>query len=99
MEFLPAEVAIDEKSAVLVEGDGKVTVVGRGKGAYFLRPTRLPDVCEKVTPLTFLEISVYRVATRGHFDLNAWTGDGGRAYSLSVRAGKIESTQRGNAIY
>jgi cyanophycinase len=95
----PREVAIDEKSAVLVEADGKATVVGRGKGAYFLKPTQAPDVCEKVTPLTFVGISVYRVPTRGHFDLNAWKGDNGTAYSLSVRAGKIESTQRRNAIY
>jgi cyanophycinase len=36
----PREIAIDEKSAVLVELDGKATVVGTGKGAYFLRPTR-----------------------------------------------------------
>ena len=95
----PREVAIDEKSAVLVEADGKATVAGRGKGAYFLKPTQAPDVCEKATPLTFLEINVYRVTTSGHFDLNAWKGDGGTVYSLSVRAGKIESTQKGNAIY
>ena len=31
----PREVAIDEKSAVLVEADGKARVVGTGKGAYF----------------------------------------------------------------
>ena len=35
----PREVAIDEKSAVLVEPDGKGTVVGSGKGAYFLQVT------------------------------------------------------------
>jgi cyanophycinase-like exopeptidase len=93
------EVAIDEKSAVLVEADGKTTVVGPGKGAYFLRPTRAPDICEKGTPLTFLEINVYRVAKGGHFDLKAWKGDGGTAYSLSVQAGKIESTQMRKAIY
>ena len=95
----PREVAIDEKSAVLVEPDGKAKVVGTGKGAYFIAPTRAPDVCEKGAPLTFLGINVYRVPSGGHFDLNAWKGDGGTAYSLSVRAGKIESTQRGAAIY
>ena len=95
----PREVAIDEKSAVLVEPDGKAKVVGTGKGAYFLKPTRVPDVCEKGAPLTFLGINVYRVPSGGHLDLNAWKGDGGTAYSLSVRAGKIESTQGGAAIY
>jgi len=95
----PREVAIDEKSALLVEADGKAIVVGTGKGAYFLKPTRAPDICEKGKPLTFLGINVYRVATGGHFDLKAWKGDGGTAYSLSVKEGKIESTQVRRAIY
>ena len=95
----PREVAIDEKSAVLVEADGKAAVVGAGKGAYFLRPTQAPEVCQKGVPLTFRDISVYRVKTGGHFDLTSWSGDGGTAYSLSVVAGKIESTQAGNGIY
>ena len=95
----PREIAIDEKSAVLVEANGTATVVGKGKGAYFLKPTRAPDVCDKGTPLTFLAISVYRITTGGHFDLNEWKGDGGNAYSLSVQAGKIESTQGKRSVY
>ncbi|HYM74802.1 MAG TPA: cyanophycinase [Candidatus Dormibacteraeota bacterium] len=95
----PREVAIDEKSAVLVEADGKATVVGTGRGAYLLRPTRPPEVCEKGVPLTFREMDVYRVQAGGHFDLAEWKGEGGIAYSLSVVKGKIESTQAGNGIY
>lgn len=95
----PREVAIDEKSAVLVESDGKATVVGTGKGAYFIRPTQAPEVCEKGAPLVFRNISVYHVKTGGHFELPSWTGDGGIAYSLSAVGGKIESTQAGNGIY
>ncbi|MGH9494735.1 MAG: cyanophycinase [Candidatus Sulfotelmatobacter sp.] len=95
----PREVAIDEKSAVLVEADGKGRVVGSGKGAYFLRPEQSPETCEEKTPLTFHNVSVYRVPAGGHFDLDSWKGDGGVAYSLSVEAGKITSTQSGNAIY
>jgi len=95
----PREVAIDEKSAVLVEADGKGTVVGTGKGAYFLKPTQAPEVCEKGVPLSLTGITVYRVKAGGRFDLAAWTGEGGTAYSLSVVKGKIESTQSGNAIY
>jgi cyanophycinase len=95
----PREVAIDEKSAVLVEADGKGTVVGRGKGAYFLRPTKAPEVCEKGIPLTLRGVNVYRVKTGGHFDLIKWTGDGGAAYSLSVERGTIESTQAEKGIY
>lgn len=95
----PREVAVDEKSAVLVEGDGRATVVGTGKGAYLIRPTQPPGICEKGVPLTFRNVSVYRVPTGGHFDLTLWSGDGGIAYFLSVERGKIQSTQSKKQIY
>jgi cyanophycinase-like exopeptidase len=95
----PHEVAIDEKSAVLVEPDGKGTVVGTGKGAYFLRPEQPPDVCKSGQPLTLGKIRVYRVPASGHFDLGSWSGDGGAAYFLSVNRGRIESTQGDKMIY
>jgi cyanophycinase-like exopeptidase len=95
----PREVAIDEKSAVLVEPDGKGTVVGNGQGAYFLRPTQPPDVCKADQPLTFLKINVYKVPADAHFDLGSWSGDGGTAYSLSVVKGDVESTQPNHAMY
>lgn len=95
----PREVAIDEKSAVLVEPDGRGTIVGNGKGAYFLRPTLPPEVCKSGQPLTFLKVRVYQVPAGGHFDLVAWTGDGGMNYSLSVEKGKIESTRSDKSIY
>jgi cyanophycinase-like exopeptidase len=95
----PREVAIDEKSAVLVEADGKAIVVGTGKGAYFLRPTQAPEICEHGVALTFRKIDVYRVKAGGHFDLTSWSGGEGTAYSLSVERGKIESMQAGKGIY
>jgi cyanophycinase len=95
----PREVAIDEKSAVLVEADGTGTVVGNGKGAYFLRPTLVPDVCKTGEPLSFRKISVYRVPAGGRFDLVSWKGDGGTNYFLSVKKGRIDSTQANHAIY
>lgn len=95
----PREVAIDERSAVLVEADGKGTVVGNGKGAYFLHPTLAPEVCEKGVPLTFRGIRVYRVAAGGRFDLVSWSGDSGVSYSLSVERGQIKSTKEGNRVY
>ncbi len=99
----PREVAIDEKSAVLVEEDGKATVVGNGQGAYFLRPTRPPAVCRPGQPLSFREVSVYKVPTGGHFDLGSWYGDGakgagGSAYTLSVDQGKIISSRADKSI-
>jgi cyanophycinase-like exopeptidase len=92
-------IAIDEKSAVLVEADGKGSVVGGGRGAYFIRPTKAPDLCQKDMPLDFRNISVYHLPAGGHFDLPTWKGDGGTQYSLSVENGTIHSTQPENAIY
>jgi cyanophycinase len=95
----PREIAIDEKSAVLVGTDGRGRVVGSGRGAYFLRPTKAPETCDKGVPLTFRSINVYRVPSDGRFDLTSWTGDGGTAYSLSVVNGKIESSQENGKVY
>jgi cyanophycinase-like exopeptidase len=95
----PREIAIDEKSAVLVESDGKATVVGNGKGAYFLLPSRPPGVCQTGQPLTFHDIAVYRAPTGAHFNVPAWKGEGGAAYSLTVEKGKIQSTQSNHEIY
>jgi cyanophycinase len=95
----PREVAVDEKSAVLVEPDGKGTVVGDGKGVYFLRPTRKPEVCTKDKPLTFRDVSVYHATAGGHFDLANWKGSGGTAYLLSVENGRVTSTQDNHEVY
>lgn len=95
----PREIAIDERSAVLVEADGKAAVVGTGKGAYFMRPTQAPEKCEKNVPLTFRNVSVILVRAGSHFDLDHWTGNEAVAYSLSVVAGKIESTQPDHKFY
>jgi cyanophycinase-like exopeptidase len=95
----PREVAIDEKSAVLVEEDGQATVIGSGRGAYFMKPTQAPETCVEATPLTFRDVTIYRVPSKGYFDFKSWTGSGGVEYSLSVVNGKIESTQPRNQIY
>jgi len=95
----PREIAIDERSAVLVEGDGKGTVVGKGNGAYFIKPTVPPAVCKRNEPLTFREIQVYKAPTGSHFDLPAWTGQGGVSYHLTVEQGAITSDQPGHSVY
>jgi cyanophycinase len=95
----PREIAVDERSAVLLERDGKATVVGSGKGAYFFKPTQSPQVCKKNVPLTFLAISAYAAPTGSHFDVSSWKGEGGVGYTLSVKDGTVSSTQSGNALY
>jgi cyanophycinase len=95
----PREIAVDEKGAVLVERDGKSRVIGSGKGAYFLSVRRGPDVCREDTRLTFRDIAVYRAPTGSEFNLKEWKGKGGRAYSLSVVDGRIQSTQATGEVY
>ena len=95
----PREVAIDEKSAVLVDADGQGTVVGQGKGAYFLRPTHAPEICKENLPLEFHDIAVDHLPAGGGFNFNTWTGDGGVSYSLSVKKGVVHSTGPKNEIY
>lgn len=95
----PREIAVDERSAVLVEKNGNSTVVGSGKGAYFIRPTRRPEICKKDIPLTFTAISTYKAPAGSHFALSSWRGDGGISYTLSVEKGRITSTQPGNELY
>lgn len=95
----PREIAIDEKSAVLVEADGRAAAVGSGRGAYFLRPEHPPEVCRAKIPLTFHNVAVYRAPTGARFDLNSWNGMGGDSYSLSVENGKVQSSQTDNAVY
>jgi hypothetical protein len=84
---------------VLLERDGKATVVGSGKGAYFFKPTQSPQVCKKNVPLTFLAISAYAAPTGSHFDVSSWKGEGGVGYTLSVKDGTVSSTQSGDALY
>ena len=95
----PREVAIDEKSAVLVEPDGQSTVVGSGRGAYFLQVKSAPEVCRPDTPLTIRNISAYRAPRGAHFDFKSWTGQGGESYSISVEKGVIHTPREGNAVY
>ncbi len=71
-------------------GEGKV--VGTGEGAYFLRPTREPQVIRAGKPLTLRAIDVYKVPPGHAFDLPTWRGEGGRAYQLSVVAGRVISS-------
>ena len=72
-----------------------------GQGAvYLLWTTKAPTVCEKGRPLTFEDVSVYRVAgASARFDLTTWVGRGAAAYSLSALAGALSSTQSGGAVY
>lgn len=95
----PREIAVDEKSAVLLEPDGKAQVVGPGKGAYFMRVNKKVLTCRKETPLTLQEVLVQHVPPNGRFDMNNWTAQVAISYSLSVEKGVVSSSQDQDNLY
>jgi cyanophycinase len=95
----PREIAIDEKSALLVEASGRAKVVGTGLGVYFLQVTDAPEVCRAGQPLTLRNVAAYHAPTGARFDVRAWSGDGGEAYSISVEAGQVHTSRAADAVY
>lgn len=94
----PRDIAIDERTALLIDSDGKGSVVGKST-IYFLEAPGAPQVCHRKTPLTYLDISVYRVDRTGSFNVAKWKGKGGVSYTVSATAGVLSSTQAGGEIY
>lgn len=95
-------IAADRETALHVD-----PVTGRGEVVatpdhetpyvYFMRARRPPAVCEPGQPLTFRDVEVYRLGPGGSFDLGAWQGTGGIAYSFDVEEGVLSSSR--GAIY
>jgi cyanophycinase len=95
----PREIAIDEKSAVLIEQDGSSRVIGAGKGAYFLSVQGPPQTCAAGKPLTFRDIAVHHGTTGSEFNVRDWKPKSAASYSLSVVEGQVQSTQSNHDIY
>jgi len=90
-------IAIDEMTAVLVESDGKATVVDnrpattRG-AAHFLSTPGPPELCQPGQPLTYENVSVHRISAAdagATFDLAQWQGQGGTRFTVSARQGAL----------
>ena len=94
----PRGVAVDEQTALLIDGAGHATVVGNST-AYFLQAPGLPQVCAAKTPLTYDNIAVQRINSTGTFDFPTWHATGGVNYSVSANAGVLSSTQPGGSAY
>jgi cyanophycinase len=94
----PRGIGIDEETAILVAANGASTMVGAG-AAYFLQAPGPAQVLADRTPLTYLNIGVYKVPQGGTFNFSTWTGTGGVAYTLNVNNGSVTSTQAGGNIY
>ncbi len=98
-------IGVEQGAAVLLEPDGKATVVGHGP-AYFV-DARVAfgvmiggkfGVTALHKPLTFGPFTVDKVEPGHNFNLQTWTGDATQ-YKLSVEAGQIHSTQPGGGLY
>ena len=94
----PRGIAIDERTALLVEEDGSSTVSGSGS-VYFLRTSEAPKVCAPGKPLEIANVPILRLRGGDKFNLRSWTGSAGANYSLSAREGKLTSTQPGGSVY
>ncbi len=92
------DIAIDERTAVLLDADGQSTVVGAGK-AYFLSSTQPPEICQRETSLTFRGIAVRSLHAGEHFNVKQWSTAGGTSYTLFVESGVIKSTLPGGSPY
>jgi cyanophycinase len=92
-------IGMDERSAGLMDADGKVRIVGPGQGGYFYRPGKAPEVCARGKPLTYRGISVYKAPSGATFDLSTWSGQGGSAYELNVLEGVASTNQAGGKTY
>jgi len=94
----PRGVAVDEQTALLIDGSGHASVVGNST-AYFLQAPGPAEVCVAKTPLTYHNIAVQRIGVGGTFDFGTWTATGATNYFVSADAGLLTSTQPGGSAY
>ena len=92
------DIAVDQRTAVLLEPDGIATVVGVGS-AYFFEATQTPETCKANTPLTFRGVMVRSLRADEQFNVLQWSSSVGVSYTLSVESGTIHSTLPGGAAY
>lgn len=90
-------IGVEERAAVLVEPDGKARVVGFGD-AYFIDAKDADGTLQPGKPLNFGPFEVQKVAPGGSFYLKSWAGDS-ISYGISVKSGKLRSTQTANETY
>jgi cyanophycinase len=90
-------IAVDEMTAVLVEADGKASVVdkrpesSRGSACFLCAPGPAQS-CQPAQPLHYEGVSVYEIRAGqdgASFDLPSWQGRGGDGYQVSARQGRV----------
>jgi hypothetical protein len=56
-------------------------------------------VCSPGLPLTYRNVAVRRVGVGEKFNVGAWRGSAGTAYTVTAEAGVLSSTQAGGSAY
>ncbi len=85
------DMAVDQRTAVLLDPSGIGTVVGFGY-VYFMRSTQKPEICKENVPLTFHGVAVVALHADQKFNVLQWSSTEGIPYTLSVEGGVIHST-------
>lgn len=88
----PKAIAVDEETALLIDETGATSVVGKGSVYFLQAPAGGPQVCQPGSPLTYLNIGVYRIETGGRFALDTWSGTAGLSYAVSADRGTLTSS-------
>jgi len=90
-------IAVDERTAVLLEPDGTAHVIGDGH-AYFIDTDHGHGVVQAHKPLSYGPFVVQKVSAGSNFYIPSWAGDA-ISYKLTVDSGKLRSSQTANEIY
>lgn len=91
-------IAADRETALHVDpATGKAAVYATDDHetpyVWFLETNGTAECCEPGKPLTSGPVSVYRIGPGGSFDIDSWHGEGGTAYTLEARQGRLESSR------
>jgi cyanophycinase len=81
-------IGVDEKTALLVEPNGKARVVGTGE-ANFYEASKKPKVCRPGKPLTFESVRTFRAHSGESVNIRPWEVS---AAILDVRNGRLETS-------
>jgi cyanophycinase-like exopeptidase len=92
------DIAVDERTSVLLAPDGQAMVVGAGH-AYFLQSMQRPEVCRAGAPLTFRGITARSLTAGEHFDVGRWSSSDGTVYTLAVEKGVVRSSLPDGGAY
>ncbi|NBQ67567.1 MAG: cyanophycinase [Nitrosomonadaceae bacterium] len=95
----PRGISVDEKTALLIDENGEAVAIGNSN-VYFLQAPGAPEVCQSGSPLTYRNVSVYRInALAGSFNLWSWSGFHGSEYDVSAVEGMLISDQANGSPY